>query len=404
MNIMFFKKKIHLSSWAQAVSPSSTLAIDAKAKALKAEGEAVCGFGAGELDFDTPDFIKNACKQALDEGKTKYTPTAGILPLRLAIAQKYNTDGRVYGGDVSPRDVIISPGGKFSCYLAIMTTCSPGDEVIVPAPYWVSYPEMIKMVGAIPKMLFAGEDVDFKISPQQLKEAITPKTKLLILNNPSNPTGIVYSQKEIEAIVEIALQAGLYILSDEIYEHMLYDGAKHFSPASISKEAALSTITVSGFSKTFSMTGWRLGTLVASAPIAKAVENLQSHMTSNATTFAQYGALAALQQHEESTLFLKNILRELDARRTKMFAMLSGINGVSVTRSMGAFYLFPKIDVLGLPSSIFAERLLDQEKVAVVPGAAFGADQYIRFSYATSEDIIIEGVKRFERFCTRLMS
>lgn len=399
---MSFEKKIHLSSWAQSISPSPTLAVDAKAKALKAAGEDICGFGTGEPDFDTPDFIKEACKKALDEGKTKYTPTAGILPLRMAIAEKYNEEGKLYGNNTKPSQVVVSPGGKFSCYLAIMATCSPGDEVIIPAPYWVSYPEMVKMVGAVPKIVFAGEDAHFKITPEQLESAITPKTKLFIFNSPSNPTGTVYTQQEIEALVDVALKAGIYILSDEIYEYLLYGGARHFSPASISEEAAHSVITVSGFSKTFSMTGWRLGTLVASEPIAEAIVSLQSHATSNATTFAQYGALAALQQKEETWAFIHHMCHVFGERRKKMFDRLSSVNGVTVAQSMGAFYLFPKISALGMDSNTFAEKLLDEEKVAVVPGSAFGADEYVRFSYATSDAVIEEGVKRFASFCSRI--
>jgi len=282
--------EVKLSTWARNIAPSPTLAVTSKAKALKAAGEDVCGFGAGEPDFDTPEFIKEACIQALRNGQTKYAPAPGIPALREALANHYRSINRVEG--VTSDQVVVSPGGKFSCYLGILSTISPGDEVIIPTPYWVSYPEMVKLAGGVPKTIFAGQEAGFKITPEQLNQAITSKTHLLILNSPSNPTGTVYSPDELQALVEVALRAGIYILSDEIYEHLLYDDVQHVSPASFSKEAAATAITVGGFSKTFSMTGWRLGTLMAPPPIAKAVASLQSQTSSNATTFAQYGALA----------------------------------------------------------------------------------------------------------------
>ncbi len=251
-----------LSSWALNVSPSPTLTIDGKAKALQAAGEDVCGFAAGEPDFDTPEHIKNAAIEALKSGKTKYAANPGIEPLRQALAAKYLAD---YGLKIAPTQIVVSPGGKFSCYLAILAVCSPGDEVIIPAPYWVSYPEMVKLAGAVPKFVLAPDTTGFRITAAQLEAAITPKTKLLILNSPSNPTGAVYSRKEIEDLVAVALKHNLYIMSDEIYEHLVYDGETMVAPATLSPEAQERTIIVSGFSKTYAMTGWRLGTLVASA-------------------------------------------------------------------------------------------------------------------------------------------
>ena len=286
-----------LSTWARNITPSPTLAVDAKAKALVAAGEDVCGFGAGEPDFDTPDFIKEACIAALRAGKTKYVPVAGIDDLRAAIAARYGAD---YGLKVAPGQVVVSPGGKFSCYLGVLATCSPGDEAIIPAPYWVSYPEMVKLAGAVPKIVFADDSTGFKLTPVQLEAAITPRTRLLILNSPSNPTGTVYTRSELEALVAVVLKHNLYLLSDEIYEYLTYDGVRHHCPATFSAEAEAHTITVSGFSKPYSMTGWRLGTLVAPAPIAKACIELQGQMCSNATTFAQYGALAALREKDKS--------------------------------------------------------------------------------------------------------
>ncbi len=389
-----------LSVWANNIAPSPTLAVDAKAKQLKAAGEDVCGFGAGEPDFDTPEFIKEACIQAINEGKTKYAPAPGIPALRDALAEQYRTNNGVDG--VTAAQVVVSPGGKYSCYLGILGVTSPGDEVIIPAPFWVSYPEMVKLAGGVPKIVFAGQEADFKITPKQLRDAISPKTRMVILNSPSNPTGAVYTPVELEALVSVALEAGLYIMSDEIYEHLLYDGVKHISPAAFSKEAAESVITVAGFSKTFSMTGWRLGTLMAPLPVAKAVANLQGQTSSNATTFAQYGALAAMQRWDESKAAIDGMLAVFDRRRLNLLEGLRAIDGIECTRSQGAFYLFPRIDKLGLTSDEFAARILEEEKVAVVPGGGFGAEGYIRLSYATSDDVIEKGLSRLTRFCAAL--
>ncbi|MEI6861830.1 MAG: pyridoxal phosphate-dependent aminotransferase [Verrucomicrobiota bacterium] len=388
-----------LSTWARHISPSPTLAVDAKAKALAAAGEDVCGFAAGEPDFDTPLHIKEACVAALMGGKTKYAPTPGIEPLRAAIAEKYGAD---YGLKVAPSQVIVSPGGKFSCYLAILATCSPGDEVIIPAPYWVSYPEMVKLAGAVPRFVLADDTTGFRLTPAQLEAAITPKTRLVILNSPSNPTGAVYTRAELEALVAVALKHNLYLMSDEIYEHLIYDGLAFSSPATFSKEAEARTIIVSGFSKTYAMTGWRLGTTVAPAPIAKAIAELQSQMSSNATTFAQFGALAALKEKEKTAASLKEMLVAFDRRRKFLHAELNKIPGITCQLAQGAFYLFPNISSFGLKSEEFCTRLLDTEKVAAVHGSAFGAEGYLRLSYATSDAIIQKGVTRLARFCAGL--
>ena len=393
-------KNGYLSKWAKNVAPSPTLAVDAKAKALKAAGEDVCGFGAGEPDFDTPSFIKEACAQALSEGKTKYAPAAGIPDLRNALAQKYLEKGVL--SEQKQAQVIVSPGGKYSCYLAILATCGPGDEVIIPAPYWVSYPEMVKLAGATPRVVFAGDDQGFKITPAQIEEVLTPSSRMIILNSPSNPTGCLYSREEMEAIVELACKHDLLIMSDEIYEYLLYDEAEHFSPASFSPEAAERVITVSGFSKTFSMTGWRLGTLVANPTIAKAVADLQSQTTSNATTFAQFGALAAMRNWDQAMEAVQGMLLHFDRRRLKLLEGLQATPGITCQRSEGAFYLFPNVSSYGLKSEEFSARLLEDEKVAVVSGHAFGAEGYIRLSYATSDEIIEKGLTRIQKFCGKL--
>lgn len=389
-----------LSPWAQNISPSPTLAVDSKAKALVAEGRDVCGFGAGEPDFDTPDFIKQACIEALQSGKTKYSPAPGIAALREAITEKYARDNRM--PDLKPSQVVVSPGGKYSCMLAIQAVIGPGDEVLIPAPYWVSYPEMVKLAGGSPVEVFAGKEQDFKLEPEELKEAIGPKTKLLILNSPSNPTGAVYTPEELKALTQVALEAGLYILSDEIYEYLLYDNVTHLSPASLGDEAMGQVITVGGFSKTFSMTGWRLGTLVASEPIAKACSSIQSQTTSGPTTFAQYGALEALQSWDQSQQAIQEMLIHFDRRRTFLVDGLSSIPGIDCPRAQGAFYLFPDIHSFGLSSTEFATRLLEEKLVAVVPGEGFGAPGYIRLSYATSDEILKKGLERIGEFCAEL--
>jgi len=388
-----------LSTWARNVSPSPTLAVDAKAKALQAAGEDVCGFAAGEPDFDTPEHIKEACIAALKGGKTKYAPTPGIEPLRQAIVDRYLAE---YGLKAAPSQVIVSPGGKYNCYLGVLATCSPGDEVIVPAPYWVSYPEMVKLAGATPKFVLADDRTGFRLTPAMVEAAITPRTKLLILNSPSNPTGAVYTRQELEAIVAVAIKHNLYILSDEMYEHLVYDGVKPTCVATLSKEAEARTITVAGFSKTYAMTGWRIGTTLAPAPIAKAISELQSQMSSNVTTFAQYGALAALKEKEKTAAALKLMMTAFDRRRKFLHAELNKIPGITCLLAEGAFYLFPNISSFGLSDVEFCNRLLDQGKVAAVPGSAFGAEGYLRLSYATGDDIIQKGVTRLARFCATL--
>ncbi len=385
-----------ISQRAASLSPSLTLAIDAKAKQMKAEGQDVVGFGAGEPDFDTPQHIKDAAIQALNEGFTKYTPSSGIPELRQAIADKFKREN---GLSYKPSQIIVSCGGKHSCYNVILATCQADDEVIIPAPYWLSYPEMVKLAGAKPVILQTTDKNEFKLTPGQLRAAITPRTRLLVLNSPSNPTGSVYSPEEIRAIGDICVERGVLIMSDEIYEHLLYDGAKHRSVASFSQAHYDHTIVVHGFAKAWSMTGWRLGFLAAPEPIAKAIDAIQSHSTSNPTSFAQKGAVAALTGPQDH---LPKWLAEYDKRRTYAWKKLNDIPGVSCVNSKGAFYLFPNVSKLGLKSTDFCAKLLEQEKVAAVPGIAFGADDYLRLSYATGMANIEKGLDRLERFCKSL--
>ena len=385
-----------ISQRAASLSPSLTLAIDAKAKQMKAEGQDVVGFGAGEPDFDTPQHIKDAAIKALNDGFTKYTPSSGIPELRQAIADKFKREN---GLAYKPTQVIVSCGGKPSCYNVVIATCQPGDEVIIPAPYWLSYPEMVKLAGATPVILPTTDRTEFKVTPAQLRAALTPRTRLFILNSPSNPTGSVYTPEEIKALGDVCVERGVLIMSDEIYEHLLYDGAVHRSVASFSPAHYDHTIVVHGFAKAWSMTGWRLGFLAAPEPIAKAIDAVQSHSTSNPTSFAQKGAVAALTGSQEH---LPGWLAEYAKRRQYAHAKLNSIPGVSCVNSRGAFYLFPNISGTGLKSADFCARLLEQEKVAAVPGLAFGADDYVRISYATSLASIEKGLERMDSFVRAL--
>jgi aspartate aminotransferase len=385
-----------ISRRAASLAPSLTLAIDSKAKEMKARGEDVVGFGAGEPDFDTPQHIKDAATQALAAGFTKYTPSSGIPELRQAIADKFKREN---GLSYKPSQVIVSCGGKHSCFNVILATCEEGDEVIIPAPYWLSYPEMVKLAGATPVILPTSDKTEFKVTPEQLRAAITPRTRLFVLNSPSNPTGTVYTPDEVKALGDICVEKGVLIMSDEIYEHLLYDGAKHRSVASFSQAHYDHTIIVHGFAKAWSMTGWRLGFLAAPEPIAKAIDAVQSHSTSNPTSFAQKGGVAALTGPQDH---LPGWLAEYAKRRTRAHQMLNAVPGVSCVNSKGAFYLFPNIAATGLKSSEFCARLLEQEKVAAVPGIAFGADDYLRISYATSLANIEKGLERMDRFVREL--
>ncbi len=375
------------------LSPSITLSITSQAKKMIDEGEDVCSFGAGEPDMDTPEFIKEAAIQALQEGKTKYTASAGILPLRQAISEKLLLENNVeYRAD----QISVNCGAKHSCYQAIQACCNPGDEVIIPAPYWTSYPEMVRMVGAEPYFVETKAENQWKMTAEEFEDAISGRTRMLILNSPNNPTGAVYTQKELEEIAEVALSEDVIILSDEIYEKLVYNGQKHISIASLSEAVRDLTITINGFSKVYSMTGWRLGYTAAPKAIADAIDTIQSHTTSNVTSFAQYGALAALKGDQS---FVQDMVEEYDMRRQYMLSRLQGIRNIKVIEPEGAFYFLVDTSPIGLSSTNLAEKLLSRYKVAAVPGIAFGHDKSIRFSYATSLDIIKKGLDRFEEFC-----
>jgi aspartate aminotransferase len=382
-----------LSSHSVQLTPSLTLAIDSKAKAMRAEGIDVCGFGAGEPDFDTPEHIKEAAIKALQEGFTKYTPSAGLPELRTAISEKFSKDNSI---GYKPNQVIVSNGAKQSCFNAILACCEPGDEVIIPAPYWLSYPDMVKLVGAEPVIVQTKASNAYKMTAEEFENAMTPRTKMVIINSPGNPTGSVYTREELEALVEVALTEDIFILSDEIYEKLIYDDASHVSVASLSKDAYDLTITVNGFSKAYAMTGWRLGYLGAPDHIAKVIDSLQSHSTSGPNSFAQKGAIAALKGSQQCVADMRD---EFNVRREYMYERLAAIPNVSTVKPLGAFYMLADISKFGLSSTNFADRLLSKAEVAVVPGVAFGDDKTVRLSYATDLETIKTGLDRIEQFC-----
>lgn len=374
------------------ITPSLTLEIAAKAKALKAEGIDVCSFSAGEPDFDTPDHIKAAAAKALEAGKTKYGPVSGEPKLRECIANKLKTDN---GLDYKAENVIVTNGGKHSLYNLMVALLNPGDEVIIPAPYWLSYPEMVRLADAIPVILPTTQESGYKITAAQLRAAITPKTKLLVFNSPSNPTGMVYSAAEVKAIAEVVVEKDIFVVSDEIYEKIIYEDEKHISIGSLGEEIFQRTIISNGFAKAYSMTGWRLGYLAGPLPIIKAASTIQSHSTSNVCTFAQYGAIAALEGSQDC---LAEMVAAFAKRRQVMFDRLTAIPGMICPKPTGAFYMFPNISATGMKSLDFSKALLESEKVAVIPGIAFGADDCIRLSYATDLVTIEKGMDRLEKF------
>jgi len=394
-----------ISERARRIAPSPTLAVNAKAKQMQSEGIDVVNFGAGEPDFDTPQHIKDAAIRSLQSGFTKYTPTSGTLDLRKAICEKLRRDN---GLDYAPANVIVSLGAKHSIYNAVLATVEPGDEVIIPAPYWVSYPEIVGLADGKPVYVQTDESTGFTASIDQLRAAVTPKTRMLILNSPSNPTGGVYDRKQIDEIAKLAVEKGFYVLSDEIYEKIIYDGREHVSIASLGPEIKKLTITVNGFSKAYSMTGWRLGYIAAEKEIVSAMEAIQSHSASNMVSFTQPAAVAALEGPQG---VVDEMVAEFDRRRRYVVERLNSIDSITCAMPGGAFYVFPKVSALygrsceGKKiggSAAFETFALDVARVAIVAGLGFGADNYVRLSYATSMENIEKGLDWLESAVEKL--
>ena len=391
-----------ISKRAQNVPVSATIAVTSRAQELKAEGVDVVGFGAGAPDFDTPDYIKNAANKALREGKTKYTAASGIIELRTAIAEKLQKEN---GLNYTPEQVIVNIGGKHSVYEAMQAVLDPGDEVILPTPYWVTYPETIKLAGATSKIVQTDKSTGYKITPDQLEKALTDKTAMLLINSPNNPGGFTYTPAELKSLAEVLEGTDVYVLSDEIYEKLIYGDTEFVSFASLSKDAFSRTITLNGFSKAFSMTGWRLGYAAGPPDVIKAMGRLQSHMTSNPTTFAQYAAVEALGPPADEAIEAMRV--EFERRGQYMTERLNGIDGVQCTASTGAFYCFPDVsshygrNINGAQiggSMDFARALLEQANVALVPGLPFGCDKNVRLSFACSLEQITKGLDRLQEW------
>ncbi|MEE3715422.1 pyridoxal phosphate-dependent aminotransferase [Tumidithrix elongata RA019] len=390
---------MQLANRIRKVTPSITLAIDSKAKAMKASGVDVCSFSAGEPDFDTPEHIRTAAKNALDQGKTRYGPAAGVPELRSAIADRLYKDNQL---EYKPEQIVVTNGGKHSLYNLMMVLLNEGDEVIIPVPFWVSYTEIAKVADATPVMVMTEEANGYKITPEQLEAAITPKTKLFVLNSPSNPTGMVYTPEEIKALAEVLLRhEQVYVVSDEIYHKILYDGATHLSIGATSRAMLERTIISSGFAKAYSMTGWRVGYLAGAPEIIKAATTLQGHSTSNVCTFAQYGAIAALTESQDCVETMRLAFAE---RREVMYQRLNAIPGVTCPKPDGAFYLFPNISQTGLTSMQFCDALLEEFQVALIPGIAFGLDTNVRLSYATDLTTIERGCDRLHKFVEKVLA
>ena len=390
-----------ISARIAAIAPSATLAVDSKAKALKAAGRPVIGFGAGEPDFSTPDYIVDAAREALDDpANFRYTPAAGLPELRAAIAEKTRRDS---GYDVEPSQVLVTNGGKQAVYEAFATVIDEGDEVLLPAPYWTTYPEAIRLAGGVPVEVFAGSELEYKVTVDLLEDAFTERTKALIFVSPSNPTGAVYSPEETAAIGRWAAEKGVFVITDEIYEHLTYDGTPFTSIATAVPELGDRVVVLNGVAKTYAMTGWRVGWMIAAADVLKAAANLQSHLSSNVNNVAQRAAIAAVSGPMDAVEEMKVAF---DRRRRAIVEGLNAIEGVHCPTPEGAFYVYP--DVTGLIGSTvsgrridssqdLAEVILEEAEVAVVPGEAFGPSGYLRLSYALADDDLREGVERIQR-------
>ena len=386
------------------ISKSLTLAITSKANKMKEQGIDVIGFGAGEPDFNTPSFIIDSAKEALDKGFTKYTANSGTPALKKAICDKFLKDNNL---TYAPNQIVVSNGAKHSLYNAMLAIIEQGDEVIIPAPFWLTYPELVKMCDGTP-MIVDTKDDGFKLTPEKLQAAITDKTKAVIINSPSNPTGVVYTKQELWALAKVLEQTDIYIISDEIYENIIYNGAKHYSIAQYSEKIYKQTIVINGASKTYSMTGWRIGYLAADAEIAKAIDNMQSHCTSNANSIAQYATVAAL---STQSTFLQEMVKTFDSRRKLIVDFVNSTQGLSCPNPQGAFYvminisnIFGKsIDGKVIDSSLkAAELMLEYARIAVVPCESFGAPEYVRLSYAISNEDIKKGLDRLKEFLDNL--
>lgn len=396
---------MYLSKKFSSISPSATLAIDSKFKAMKAEGEDVVGFGAGEPDFPTPQHIKDAAIEAINSNFTKYTPASGMPELKKAVCEKFRKDNSLI---YEPANIVVSNGAKHSLNNALGAILNPGDEVIIPAPCWVSYPEMVRLADGVPVLVNASEEEGFLPSLDKIESAATDKTKAIIINNPSNPTGMCFPEAELREIARFCVERNIYIIADEIYESLVYDGKKNFSIATISDEVKNLTIVVNGVSKTYAMTGWRIGYTASNAEIAKVMSNVQSHATSNPNSIAQCAAIAALTGPDEPA---KEMAKAFEERRNYMVERINSIEGVSCIKPDGAFYVMMNISKLigseinGVKitgSDTFAEQFLEVEKVAVVPGKSFGSDIHTRWSYATSMENIKMGLDRLEKFIAQL--
>ncbi len=391
-----------LSEKSKAISASPTLAIDAKYKAMLAEGIDVVGFGTGEPDFDTPDNIKKAAIDAIEKGFTKYTPASGLPALKQAVCDKFKREN---GLDYEPSQIVISNGAKHSLVNAFDAILNPGDEVIIPAPYWVSYPEMVKLADGIPVIVNATEADNFKITVDGLKSALTSKTKAIVLNSPSNPTGMIYSAEELKAIADFAVENNIFVISDEIYEHLIYaEGEGHVSIASFNEDIKKLTIVINGVSKSYAMTGWRIGYAAATPEIAKIMSNVQSHAASNPSSISQYATIEALNGPQDSVETMRLAFKE---RREYMVNRINDMSGVSCLMPDGAFYVMMNISQLKgktlggeviNTSDDFCRVLLEKAKIALVPGSGFGADDFVRWSYAASMEKIKTGLDRLEKF------
>lgn len=378
------------------INPSSTLAITAKAKKLKSEGRDIVNFAAGEPDFDTPDFIKDAAIEAIKTGFTKYTPTTGIPELKKLICEKFKKDNLL---DYNPSQIVVSCGAKHSIFNTLFVLLNRGDEVLIPSPYWVSYPEMVNLCEGKPCLIKTSPENNFKITIKDLEKYINSKTKLIILNSPSNPTGCVYSPDELKGIAKTCVAKKIFVISDEIYEKIIYDNLKHVSIATLGKDIYDLTITINGLSKSYSMTGWRIGYLAGPSDIVDAISKLQDHSTSNPTSISQKAAVAALNAPDD---FSRNMCQEFQKRRDYMIERLNRIKKIGYVKPQGAFYLFCDISKTGMDSQTFVNRLLDEASVAVIPGKGFGRDDYVRISFATSLEQIEKGIDGIEEWLNKI--